>query len=89
MDIDRIVERHDSAYINGQKHMFATIWHDEDIDESDEEDDEADGDADCEMIYTGTDGQEWTIYLTRSEYEHALTLSDADRIRYFETLEEL
>ena len=37
--------------------------------------------------YTGTDGQEWTVYLTRSEYEHAMTLEGAERIRYLESFE--
>lgn len=81
MDIDRIVEQHDSRYINGQKHMFWTPF--DEWQDNDDEEPEAD---EYEVGYTGTDGQEWFVYLTRSQYEHALTLTGTERVRYLESV---
>lgn len=95
-DIDDIVAAHDSDYINGTRHrhydheyskrelMMYDPYHSYSDDEDEEEDD-----YDMETSYTDENGQVWFVYLNRSEYEYMQSLSEEERIRYLESIEEL
>ena len=80
-DIDAIVEDHDSAYINGEKNMFASGRFDDDDEEEEDEQD------DIEVEYTDSDGVLWYMYLTASEKAHWDALTPAERIEYAEQLD--
>ena len=79
-DIDRIVERHDSDYINGIKNMFVSGFYDEPEDEPEEPDD-------IEVEYVDANGQTWYVYLTPTEKAQldAMT-SFEERLKFLEGL---
>lgn len=79
-DIDRIVERHDSDYINGIKHMFWSGNYYDPPEEPEEPDD-------IEVEYVDANGQTWYVYLTATEKAQldAMT-SFEERLKFLEGL---
>lgn len=83
-DIDYIVERHDSDYINGTKNMFVSGFIFDD-DESDADEPEPD---DIEVEYVDANGQLWYVYLTASEKAELDAIETyQERLKFLEGLQ--
>lgn len=80
-DIDRIVEQHDSDYINGIKNMFVSGWLEEpeyEYEDEDEEDPET-----YDIPYIDENGQRWWRCLTADEKaEYDALETDEERLKY-------
>lgn len=83
LDIDDIVAAHDSKFINGQKHRFATICEDWAAPADDDDDDEET--LTVEYHFCDAIGH-WTVDLFPDEYKHILTLDEDGRNKFLQSI---